>query len=168
MKFRSLFVMLSLIAMPFTAVAQRTRVSGPTEEITAPPIKIILAGAGIQAREQLSGLLDSRPVIPVGPTEILRGYENDMTTVTQRMSVELESISRAVRAGQLAPAQAEFLIQERYQVAIMQYQVFSALHDALEKDIAQAVSPRDSHVTSASDTDVVVEAPVPVPVQGTR
>jgi hypothetical protein len=166
MKFRSLFVMFCLVAMPFAAVAQRTRVSGQTEDVTAPPLKIILASTVTQAAEQLAVLLDSRPVIPLGPADILKGYENDMTTVTQRMSAELEGISRAVHTGQLTPAQAEFLIQERYQVAMMQYQVFSALHDALEKDIAQA-APRDSHVSAASDT-AIVEVPLPTPTQGTR
>jgi hypothetical protein len=164
MKSRSLFVMFFLAVMPFAAVAQRTRVSGHVEEVTAPSIKIILASATAQA--QLAALLDSRPVIPLGPVDILKGYENDMTTVTQRMSAELEGISRAVHTGQLTPAQAEFLIQERYQVAMMQYQVFSALHDALEKDIAQA-APRDSHVGAASDT-AIVEVPLPTPTQGTR
>jgi len=60
-----------------------------------------------------------------------------MTLVSQKMSVELQSIERALRTGQITHDEAQYLIQQRYQVAMMQYEVFSALHEAVEQEIQQ-------------------------------
>jgi hypothetical protein len=62
----------------------------------------------------------------MGPDYVLHGYENEMTLVSQKMSVELQSIERALRSGQITHDEAEYLIQQRYQVAMMQYEVFTA------------------------------------------
>jgi hypothetical protein len=85
----------------------------------------------------------------------LRGYENEMTLVSQQMSSDLQMINRAADAGEITREEAEYLIQERYQVAMMRYQVFTALHDALREDMQRADgksarSPASSSVTTST------------------
>ena len=45
---------------------------------------------------------------------------------------------QAEQLNQITREQAEYLLQQRYQVAMMQYQVLSALHDVLKHDIDEA------------------------------
>jgi phage I-like protein len=80
-----------------------------------------------------------------------------MALITQRLSADLMSISQANRANQITRDKAEYLIQERYQVAMMQHEVLSALHDSVEHDLAQAAE-RSGRATQ-SDTAVVVRPP---------
>jgi hypothetical protein len=68
-----------------------------------------------------------------------------MTLVSQKMSVELQSIERALGTGQITPDEAEYLIQQHYQIAMMQFEVFTLLHDALEqKSDSLPIKPRVS------------------------
>lgn len=60
-----------------------------------------------------------------------------MTFTSQRLSAELAVISQAVRSGQITRVEAEYLIQQRSELAAMQYEVFSALHDSLAFEVAQ-------------------------------
>ena len=77
-----------------------------------------------------------------------------MSLIAQRLSAELSSISQANRANQITRDQAEYLIQDRYQVAMMQREVLSALHDSLQHDLAQA--GQQSSKVGQSDTSIVV------------
>lgn len=140
MKYRLLIVGFFLAFMPFAAIAQRSRAIGPDEVVAPPPLVKILAKSKVSGEEELSRLIDVRPEIPLGPDYVLKEYENEMTQVTQMMSARLAGIAQATRSGQITPQDAEFLIQEEYQVAMMRYQVFSALHDALEENMAEAAA----------------------------
>ena len=60
-----------------------------------------------------------------------------MTSISDRFSQELAQIIEAVRLGQISASESEGLIWERYQTAMMQLQVFSALHSALQHDLDQ-------------------------------
>jgi len=92
----------------------------------------------------------------------LKEYENEMTVIAQRMSAEMANISQAQQANQITREQAEYLIQERYQVAMMQFQTLSALHDALGRDLAQtSAAAKHSNTTAEPDAAVVVEPPFP-------
>ena len=55
----------------------------------------------------------------------------------------MAQIIEAVRLGQISESESEGLIWERYQIAMMQFQVFSALHSTLQHDLDQTrpVSP---------------------------
>jgi len=98
------------------------------------------------------------PEIPLGPLDVLKAYEQDMTLVAQKMSAEVASISQAQEANQITREQAEYLIQEKYEVAMMQFQILSALHDALGHDVAQSAA-HAKRLRSESDTAVVVQLP---------
>ena len=159
MKFRLLVVILFLGTLPFMASAQQVRLKLSDAEFAAPSLEKVLGAAKFDA-EVLSALLAQKTEIPLGPDFVLAGYENNMTLVGQRMSSELASIAQALQSGRLSRVEAEYLIQQRYQVAMMQYEVFSALHDALEQDIAHATAEIKSYPSSAgTDTAVVVKPP---------
>jgi Spy/CpxP family protein refolding chaperone len=76
------------------------------------------------------------PVIPRGPRDVLRDYELQMASMGAQLSMDLGAISNAVRTGQISKEQGEYVIGERYQVAMMQFQLFGVLHSMREADIA--------------------------------
>jgi hypothetical protein len=125
----------------------------------------VLANVATQPNGALATVVAAKPEIPLGPLDVLKGYENEMTLVAQRMSAEVASISQAVQGNQITREQAEYLIQERYQVAMMQHQVLSALHDSLDHDVAQAAAAAKRPSTPDSDTAVVVEPPFSRPIR---
>jgi hypothetical protein len=149
MKFRYLIALLLLATPPYTALAQAPQAKTKYEDETPPPIVEVVTGSKAE-RELLSTLLSIKPQIPLGPDYILQGYENEMTLVSQKMSVELQNIERALRSGQITHDEAEYLIQQRYRVAMMQYEVFTALHDALEQEIQQAAADSNSFSAKGS------------------
>jgi hypothetical protein len=105
----------------------------------------------------ITRLLTFQPAMPLGPVDVLKAYEEAMALIAQRLSDELLNISQTVRANRMTRDEAEYLIQDRYEVAMMQHDVLSALHDSLEHDIAQATK-RPGRM-NRSDTAVVVQPP---------
>src|SRR6202041_4214200 len=75
--------------------------------------------------------------MPRGPLDVLHEYEQEMTSISDGFSQELAQTIQAVRLGQVSASESEGLIWERYQIAMMQFQVFSALHSALRHDLDQ-------------------------------
>jgi hypothetical protein len=61
-----------------------------------------------------------------------------MAKITSHLSNDLGGICEAIANGQLSSQQGEYLARERYQVATMQFRLFSALHAILEQSVAQA------------------------------
>ena len=151
MRFRFPISALLLTALSLTAV-----VEGQTAEKEADPPPLNKALTSIKPDASLlSSLLSVKPQIPLGPEYILEGYENQMTLVSQKMTAELQSIDRALHSGEITRAGAEYLIQQCYQIAMMQYEVFSALHDALEEDIQQSADKSKSSSAAGSVGTVV-------------
>ena len=159
MKFRLMVLALCLLVfMPNGAVAQRHRASRKTAAAVAPPSLLLHNLADISQSDGMIGrLIAIQPTIPLGPVDVLKAYAGGMTLIAQRLSAELISISQADMAHQITRDEAEYLILERYQVAMMQHEVLSALHDSLEHDLAQ-IPTRPSRVSSL-DTVVVVQPP---------
>ena len=145
MKFRLMVVALCLVAfMAPVAVAQKPRVTRPSAAAEPPPVLPLRAFANTsQPDGVIARLLAFQPAIPMGPVDVLKAYEDGMTLIAQRLSDELISISQANRANQITRDEAEHLILDRYQVAMMQRAVLSALHDSLEHDVAQAAKRHD-------------------------
>jgi len=153
--------LLSLAVMADTASTQMARKGADVEP---PPLENALAGAKTPDNGQLAELMASNPELPLGPTDVLKEYEQGMALIAQGMSADFVNISRAQEANQVTREQAEYLIEERYQIAMMQYQVLSALHDALERDVAQeATRAKRARGAAGPDTAVVVELPSSTP-----
>lgn len=130
----------TLVFVPRVVVGQTPRrVLRASAAAEAPPILPPQAFAKpSQTDEVIERLLAFQPAIPLGPVDVLKSYENAMAMIAQRLSAELTSITQAHRANQITGDRAEYLIQDRYQVAMMQYDVLSALHNGLDEDIARA------------------------------
>jgi hypothetical protein len=146
-----------LVVMPGVAVAQvprTTRANAPGEP---PPLPLHAFANTSQPDGVIASLFAFQPVIPLGPVDLLKGYEDGMTLIVQGLSADLVNISRANQANQITRDEAEYLIRERYQVAMMQHEVLSALHDSLQHDISQAA--KRSGTVRHSDTSVVVQPP---------
>jgi len=108
-----------------------------------------------QSDKAMANILAVTPNLPRGPQELLQDYRNQMTLVSETLSTELGVISQAVQNGQIKRADAEYLIQQRYQLALMQYQVFSALHDSLEFEITR-ISDAAARAQNSCRSDAVV------------
>lgn len=152
------FVFCLLAFMPRFAFAQTARAARASAKEEPPPFLPLHASANtIQPNEIIAPLIALQPVMPMGPVDVLKAYEDGMTLIAERLSEELMSISQASRANQITRDQAEHLILDRYQVAMMQHATLSALHTSLEYDIAQASRSHDG--VSQPDTPVVVQPP---------
>jgi hypothetical protein len=129
-------------------------------DVEPPPLEKILANAKSPDAAQLADLVIVKPAIPLGPTDVLKEYQQAMALVAQSMSADVGNISHAQEANQISRERAEYLIGERYQVAMMQYQVLSALHEMLEHDVAEdAARAKRMHRVGEPDTAVVVMVP---------
>jgi hypothetical protein len=161
MKMRSLVgALLPLAVVAGTSLAQR---DGQGTDV-APPLDKILVNSKSPANAQLAELIAVRPELPLGPADVLKEYEHGMALIAQGMSADVVNISRAQEANQVTREQAEYLIGERYQIAMMQYQVLSALHDALERDVArEATRANRARGAAGQDTAVVVALPSSTP-----
>ena len=96
-----------------------------------------LSTEGAADHAALSNILAVMPQMPRGPLDVLHEYEQEMTSISDGFSQELAQTIQAVRLGQVSASESEGLIWERYQIAMMQFQVFSALHSALRHDLDQ-------------------------------
>jgi len=149
--------LLSLAVMVGTSLAQMARKGADVE---LPPLEKVLAKAKTPNNAQLAELIAVRPELPLGPADVLKDYERGMALIAQGMSADVANISRTDQTDQITRQRAEYLIEERYQIAMMQYQVLSALHDVLEHDIAQAAARANrARGDAGSDTAVVIVPP---------
>lgn len=160
MKSRLIVVACCLLAvMPRVAVAQTSLATRASAAVAPPPLPLLAVANTSQPDKVIARVLAVQPAIPLGPVDVLKGYEVAMNLIAQRLSADLMSISQANRDNQITREEAEYLIQDRYQVAMMQHDVLSALHDSLEHDLAQSAKQPPGSV-SQSDTAAVVQ-PLP-------
>src|ERR1700723_776818 len=101
------------------------------------PPHVVMERVSADDTHVLADLLAISPVIPRGPGDLLRDYELEMASIAGRLSMDLESISNAAGTRRITREQGEYVSGELYQIAMMQFQVFSALHAMLEQDLAQ-------------------------------
>jgi Spy/CpxP family protein refolding chaperone len=101
------------------------------------PLHVVMVRDSVTHAHVLADLFAISPVIPRGPRDLLRDYELEMASIAGQLSTDLEAISNAVGTRQITREQGEYVSGELYQIAMMQFQVFSALHAMLEQDLAQ-------------------------------
>jgi hypothetical protein len=100
-------------------------------------------------------LIAIKPEMPLGPQDVLKSYEIGMSLVADKTSADFSVIVQAQQTNQISREQAEYLLQQRYQMAIMQYQVLSALHDVLKHDIDEAAGQQARQSLKATSSDTV-------------
>jgi len=115
----------------------------PPRASDAPVVEKLIAGVAAD-HARLSNIPPVTPQMPRGPLDVLNEYEQEMTSISDGFSQELAQIIVAVRLGQISASESEDLIWERYQIAIMQFQAFSALHSALQHEESEVVAPKIS------------------------
>jgi len=133
----------------FTAMRSTRTEDGPPRETVSANNSHVLAD-----------LVAITPTAPLGPRDLLRGYESEMGSIAERLSAELGVIANAVGTGQMSREQGEYVSGERYRVAMMQFQLFSALHAMLEADIARTPAARTDSTRSAAGEMVVIAMPL--------
>ena len=149
-----------LIVIVILGTVWRTAAAQPKKkniQADAPPPESILSGTSMQSNPVLSDVIALKPEMPLGPQDVLKSYEIAMSMVADRTSADFSVIVQAQQANQITREQAEYLVQQSYQMAMMQYQVLSALHDVLKHDIDEAA--RQSLKSASSDTVLVVPFP---------
>jgi len=159
MKFRQILIAIVILGTVWhTAAAQPKKKNIQPD---APPPESILAGTSMQSNAVLSDLTALKPERPLGPQDVLKSYEIAMSMVAEKTSADISVIVQAQQANQITREKAEYLLQQSYQMAMMQYQVLSALHEVLKHDIDEAAG--QSPKTTSSDTVLVVPFPDSVP-----
>ena len=156
MKSRQIIMAGLILATAWQAAAaqpKRTRVN-------APRLETVLAETNYpQSNGVVSDLIAVKPVMPLGPQDVLKSYEIAMGLVADKTSNDFAVIVQAQHTNQITREQAEYLLQQSYQIAMMQYQMLSALHDVLKHDIEETQKAKASLQTAQSDTVLVVPFP---------
>jgi hypothetical protein len=158
MKSRQILIAIVILGTVWhTAAAQPKK---KTTQVDAPPLERVLSGTSMQSNAVLSDVIARQPEMPLGPQDVLKSYEIAMSMLADKTSADFSVIVQAQQKNQITREQAEYLLQLRYQVAMMQYQVLSALHDVLKHDIDEESQQRTRSLkTSSSDTVLVVPFP---------
>jgi hypothetical protein len=100
----------------------------------------------------VSEILDVPPEVPVSPYDVLQNYESEMNAISGELDTELSVVLQAVENNDIDPADADYISEHRFQLAMMRYELLSVLHADLAKSIANAQQeteeqPPDSDVS---------------------
>jgi hypothetical protein len=160
-----------LIAIVILGTVLHTAAAQPKKkniQADARPPESILASTSMQSHPVLSDLIALKPEMPLGPEDVLKSYEIAMNMVADKTSADFVVIVQAQQANQITRQQAEYLLQQSYQMAMMQYQVLSALHDVLKHDIDKAAGQQARQSLKATNSDTVLVVPFPESVAASR
>ena len=101
-------------------------------------------------------------------TTVMIDHRLDLSSVADKTSADFSVIVQAQQTNQITREQAEYLLQQRYQLAMMQYQVLSALHDVLKHDIDEAAGQQASQSLKTTKSDTVLVVPFPGSASASR
>jgi len=152
-----------LIPMVMLATLWRTAAAQPKKnniQAEAPPLESILATTSIRPNAVLPDLIAFKPEMPLGPQDVLKSYEIAMSLLADKTSADFSVIVQAQQTNQITREQAEYLLQQSYQMAMMKYQVLSALHDVLKHDIDEAAEQQARQSLKTTSSEVLM---VPFP-----
>ena len=154
MKTRLIIICLSsIIAVSVPAFAE---VQHSADNVQPPEVEAITPAT---RSEILTSVLASPSAIPRGPYDRLRDYEDGMAAIAQQFSFKLRAIVQGVQSGKLSREQGEQLTGEHYQIARMQFELLSALHQMLQEDLARATVVRNEPAPSGEREIVMVALP---------
>lgn len=166
MKLRTFLVAIAILCTVWhPAAAQPKR---KTAHIDAPPLERGLFDSSMQSNAVLSDLIALKPEMPLGPQDVLKSYQIAMSMVADKTSADFSLIVRVQQTNQITREQAEYLLQQSYQTAMMQYQLLSALHDVLKHDIDEAAGQQPRQSLKTTDSDTVLVVPFPGSVAASR
>ena len=153
-----LFAIIAVSARPAYSEVQRTESQVQRGDELQP--SVIDAGAVIaQESDALKDALAVPSTVPRGPQDVLKDYEAGMTSISEQFSAKLGVIVQAVHKGELSRDQGEKISGEQYQIARMQFELLSALHEMLQEDLAHAaVAQPQLQPTDAKQSEIVMVA----------
>ena len=166
MKFRQILIAIVILGTVWQTAAAQPKKKNIQPD--APPPATIQVGRSMQSNPVLSDLIAIKPEMPLGPQDVLKSYEIAMSLVANRTSTDFSGIVQAQQTNQITREQAEYLLQQSYQLAMMQYQVLSALHDVLQHDIDEAAGQQARQSLKATSSDTVLVVPFPGSAPGSR
>jgi hypothetical protein len=163
MKLRPFLVVIAILGTVWHPAAAQPKKK--TTEVDAPRLERVFSGTSMQSNAVLSDVIARKPEMPLGPQDVLKSYEIAMSMVADKTSADFSVIVQAQQTNQITREQAEYLLLQSYQMAMMQYQVLSALHDVLKHDIDEAAGrqARQALKTTSSETVLVVPFPGSAP-----
>jgi hypothetical protein len=159
---RRMFTMKTILALIFNLLSFVPLFQAQAfgrDDSDAPPPQIKVAPSSADMPSALATILKINPATPRGPNDLLRDYEAQMEAVSRRFSNELGAISQALQHSQLSQERAEETTGERYQVAMMQFQLLSALHAMLEREIDRNEAAQHGMKASQQGETVLVALP---------
>jgi LTXXQ motif family protein len=149
-----------IIICLFSIIAVSTpaflKAQNSADELQTPEVAAITPAT---RSEILTSIIAIPSATPRGPDDRLRDYERGMATIAQQFSAQLRTIVQSVQSGQLSREQGEQLTGEQYQIARMQFELFSALHRMLQQDLARATVVRYEPAPSEEREIVMVALP---------
>ena len=154
------WVVSTALAIPLIAQVSFARPAKKQVDPEPPALKVICSNTERSRSSRLHEIVDVNPEVPLGPKDLLKGYEVALTLIAQDVATEIQAIVQAYETSQITHEQAEFLIQQKYQVGMMQFQVISALHEILDSDVRRdSAVAKSSEVKPESGTVLVVPPP---------
>lgn len=160
MKSRHILIAILILASLWQVAAAQPKKTKTQVETPALPSAPVVTNYA-QKNAALPDLIALKTEMPLGPQDVLKSYEIGMSLIADKTSTDFSQIVQAQQANQITRAQAEYLLQQRYQVAMMQYQVLSSLHDVLKHDIDEANQESQGEFKAANSDSVLV-----VPLSG--
>jgi hypothetical protein len=157
MKLRTFLIAIAILGTVWHPAAAQPKKR--TAEVDTPPLERVLSGTSMQSNAVLSDVIARTLEMPLGPQDILISYEIAMSLVVEKTSADFSVIVQAQQANQITREQADYLLQQRYQVAMMQYQVLRGLHDVLKHDIDEAAGQQARQSLKATSSDTVLVVP---------
>jgi hypothetical protein len=159
MKLRTFLVAIAILGTVLHAAAAQPKKK--TTQVDASPLERVLSGTSMLSSPVLSDVIARQPEMPLGPQDSLISYEVARSLVVEKTSADFSVIVQARQTNQISRKQAEYLLLQSYQMAMMQYQVLSALHDVLKHDIDEAAGQQARQSLKATSSDTVLVVPFP-------
>jgi len=159
MKLRTFLIAIAILGTVLHPAAAQPKKE--TTQVDAPPLERVLSGTSMQSNAVLSDVIARKPEMPLGPQDILISYEVARSLVVEKTSADFSVIVQARQINQITGEQAEYLLLQSYQMAMMQYQVLSALHDVLKHDIDDAAGQQARQSLKATNSATVLVVPFP-------
>ncbi len=159
MKIRPFLAAMAILGMVLHAAAAQAK--NKTTQVDAPPLERVLSGTSMQSNAVLTDVIARKPEIPLGPQDVLKSYEIAMSLVVEKTSTDFSVIVQARQTNQINGEQAEYLLLQSYQMAVMQYEVLGALHNVLKHDIEEAAGQQATQSLKTTSSDTVLVVPFP-------
>jgi hypothetical protein len=148
-----LAVLLFVVAVPNSLLSSVIPVP---EEFRSRRLDIISSSTGTSHVDP--GAHTVRSARPTSQTDLLQEYEAQMEAVFSRFNGELDALSQAVEKGNMTREQADRTSWRKYQVARMQFQLFSALHTTLQQETTEKTA-QERLISRGQNETVVVALP---------